>query len=83
MRLKTKPWRDVHAEPASKRRVITPEAIVAAYQQGKRDFAAGRSINAPRYADKQQDEAWERGFLDALRKHQSQLNPPPRKSCRI
>lgn len=67
MRLRTKPWRDVHAEPASKRRVITPEAIVAAYQQGKRDFAAGRSIYAVRYRDPKMAEAWERGQTDAMR----------------
>lgn len=67
MKLRSKPWRDVHAEPASKRRVITPEAIVAAYQQGKRDFAAGRSINAPRYRDADMDAAWHRGQTDAMR----------------
>lgn len=68
MRLRTKPWRDVLQERAERRaRVIKAEDIVGAYQQGKRDFAAGRSINATRYRDPKLDEAWMRGQVDAMR----------------
>ena len=45
----------------------TLEEVREAYQQGKRDHAAGRSINAPRYRDPLKDAAWHRGQCDAMR----------------
>ena len=37
--------------------------LAACYQQGKRDAIKGRSIHAPRYADKAKDSAWLKGML--------------------
>jgi hypothetical protein len=44
------------------------EEILAAFNQGKRDYDAGRSLNAIRYADKAKDEAWRRGYHAAQQK---------------
>jgi hypothetical protein len=41
-------------------------ALLAAYQQGMRDFASGWSLSKARYADRRKDEAWQRGYLRAL-----------------
>lgn len=65
--LRTKPWSQAIAEPMQRKRVITAEDITAAYQQGRKDHAAGRSLSLPRYSDKDRDEAWQRGQLDAMR----------------
>lgn len=48
--------------------------ILAAYRQGRKDFAAGRSINAPRYSDRRLDESWHRGQCDAMREKQPRLS---------
>lgn len=76
MRLKAKPWSQV-LEGQSKLRakaVVKQDEIMAAYRQGRKDFAAGRSINAPRYSDRRLDESWHRGQCDAMREKQPRLS---------